>query len=167
MIGLISVPRCRMANWGLLRPSTHYSGRIAFEQSYRFRAKHRFGLSSVDEAFAGAVTVIQRFDSALRLNVHAHTLVLDGVYVRGAGGETLHFLSLPAPTEDEVHDVADRAAKRVAALLKARGRTIEGAASDEGAATQGANLVWAGDSSYESGAQPSGGWHRCRRHRCR
>jgi len=94
-------------------------------RSYRFRAKLLFGLQSVDEAFAGAVTVIQRFDSALRLNVHAHTLVLDGVYVRGADGETLRFLSLPAPTEDEVHNVADRTAKRVVAALQKRGRTLE------------------------------------------
>jgi hypothetical protein len=35
-------------------------------------------------------------DSALRLNVHAHTLVLDGVYIRNAGSAELHFESLPA-----------------------------------------------------------------------
>ncbi len=39
-------------------------------RSYRWRAKRLFGLSSVEEAFTGTVTVIQRFDSALRLNVH-------------------------------------------------------------------------------------------------
>ncbi|WP_373372376.1 transposase [Polyangium mundeleinium] len=50
-------------------------------RSYRWRARRMFGLSSVEDAFPGAVTVIQRFDSALRLNVHAHTLVLDGVWV--------------------------------------------------------------------------------------
>jgi len=38
------------------------------------------------------VTVIQRFDSALRLNVHFHTLVLDGVYVKTENGEGLRFL---------------------------------------------------------------------------
>jgi hypothetical protein len=42
-------------------------------------------MESVAEAHAGTVTFIQRFDSALRLNVHAHTLVLDGVYVRNSG----------------------------------------------------------------------------------
>jgi hypothetical protein len=75
-------------------------------RSYRWRAKRMFGLSSVEDTFPGAVTVIQRFDSALRLNVHAHTLVLDGVYVRQAGmdGECLSFLRLPA-----CYDVAARA----------------------------------------------------------
>lgn len=35
------------------------------------------------------MTVIQRFDSALRLNIHFHTLVLDGVYVKNGNGEGL------------------------------------------------------------------------------
>ena len=79
------------------------------------------------------MTVIQRFDSALRLNVHVHTLVLDGVYVRSAGmdGECLSFLRLPAPTEGEVQDVAARTAKRVVAILKKRGRSIEGLSGGE------------------------------------
>ncbi|MDI3290474.1 transposase [Polyangium sp. 15x6] len=102
-------------------------------RSYRWRAKRMFGLSSVEDAFPGAVTVIQRFDSALRLNVHAHTLVLDGVYVRRAGmdGECLPFLRLSAPTEGEVQNVAERTAKRVAAILKNRGRSIEGLSGGE------------------------------------
>jgi putative transposase len=79
------------------------------------------------------VTVLQRFDSALRLNVHAHTLSLDGVYVRQADmhGETLSFLRLPAPTEDEVREVAERTARRVISILKKRGRSIEGLSNGE------------------------------------
>ena len=34
----------------------------------------------------GAVMFVQRSDSALRLNVHFHTLALDGVYVREPSG---------------------------------------------------------------------------------
>ncbi len=34
----------------------------------------------------GAVTFIQRFGDALNLNVHFHSLVLEGVYARSAGG---------------------------------------------------------------------------------
>ena len=52
------------------------------------------------------VTVIQRFDSALRLNVHLHVLVLDGVDVKGENGEGLRFLRLPRPSEDDVYEVA-------------------------------------------------------------
>jgi len=49
------------------------------KQCLRRRAKREFGLRSVSEAQVGAVTVVQRSDSALRLNVHFHTLAADGV----------------------------------------------------------------------------------------
>jgi Putative transposase len=48
--------------------------------SLKRRAKAWLGLSSVRHALAGAVAAIQRTDSSLRLNVHFHVLVLDGVY---------------------------------------------------------------------------------------
>jgi hypothetical protein len=67
------------------------------------------------------------------LNVHAHTLALDGVYVRRVDmhGESLSFLRLPAPTEDEVREVAERTARRVISILKKRGRSIEGLSNGE------------------------------------
>ena len=68
------------------------------------------------------VTVIQRFDSALRLNVHFHTLVLDGVYVKTENSEGLR---LPRPSEDDVYEVARRTAKKVQAELANRGRTSD------------------------------------------
>jgi len=54
----------------------------AVSRSLRHRAKAQLDLSSVDDAHVGAVSFIQRSDSSLRLNVHFHTLALDGVYVR-------------------------------------------------------------------------------------
>jgi hypothetical protein len=50
------------------------------------RAKKMLGLVSMSEAHTGGVTFIQRFDSALRLNVHFHSLFLDGVFVRDDDG---------------------------------------------------------------------------------
>src|SRR5262249_36564006 len=44
------------------------------------------------------VTVIQRFGSGLQLNVHAHALVLDGVFTEAADG-TLRFYPAPPPSE--------------------------------------------------------------------
>ncbi len=82
------------------------------QRSYRWRAKRHLGLSSVELAHTGAVTFIQRFDSALRLNPHPHTLALDGVYVRGDDGQ-LDFQPLPAPSAEEVAEVARRTAARV------------------------------------------------------
>jgi hypothetical protein len=63
-------------------------------------------------AAPGAVTAVQRFGSALQLNVHFHTLVPDGVFV--ADGAGARFVPLPAPTDD---DVAARAARRIRRLV--------------------------------------------------
>ncbi len=89
---------------------------------YRFQAKHFLGLQSVSLAHPGAVTLVQRFDSALRLNVHAHTLALDGVYVRDTDSEQLVFHPLPALTREDVVDVATRTAERIREVLRAHGR---------------------------------------------
>ena len=45
----------------------------------RQRGKQHLVLASVNEAHTGPVTFVQRSDGALRLNVHVHTLALDGV----------------------------------------------------------------------------------------
>lgn len=102
-------------------------------RSLRRRAKRVFGLRSVAEAHTGAVCFVQRFDSALRLNVHGHVLSLDGVYLRNDNGE-LTFHPLPAPTSAEVADVARRTALEVRKVLLRHGRSLEGlfeSASDD------------------------------------
>lgn len=48
---------------------------------------------------SGAVTAIQRFGSALNLNLHFHIVHLDGVFDRGAD-EALHFFQHTPTTED-------------------------------------------------------------------
>ena len=70
------------------------------------------------------LTFVQRFDSALRVNVHAHTLSLDGVYVQGPDG--LEFAELDAPTHEDVRWVAEHTARRVPAICEKTGRTFEG-----------------------------------------
>ena len=52
-------------------------------------------------ARTGAVPLIQWFGSALNLNVHFHTLAIDGVFVREPDGP-LRFASAKAPTDAEV-----------------------------------------------------------------
>ena len=81
----------------------------------------------------GMVTVIHRFDWALRLNVHFHTLVLDGVYVISENGEGLRFLRLPRPSEDDVYEVAMRTAKKVLAKLETRGRISDSESNGDAA----------------------------------
>ena len=50
----------------------------------------------------GAMTIVQRFGSSLALNVHFHTLAVDGVWATQADG-SLDFHPLPPPSD---HDVA-------------------------------------------------------------
>jgi hypothetical protein len=98
--------------------------------SYKLRAKHLLGLPSVVEAHTGAVSIVQRFDSALRLNVHPHTLVIDGVYVQDDDSDRLVFYPLPAPTHAEVAAVAGRIAQRAEAVMRKHGRWVDSNSAD-------------------------------------
>jgi len=93
-------------------------------RSYRRRAKRALSLPSVAQAHTGTVTFVQRFDSALRLCVHAHLLALDGVYVQ-AGDGSLSFHPLPEPTLAEVHAIAARIAQRIEGVLHKAARFLD------------------------------------------
>jgi hypothetical protein len=69
-------------------------------------------------AQAGAVTLIQRFGSAL--NIHFHMLFLDGVYVQRPDG-SLRFRWVKAPTSAELTQLAQTLALRVGRLLERQG----------------------------------------------
>jgi len=72
------------------------------------------------EAHTGAVTLIQRFGSALNLNIHFHMLFLDGVYVDdGAGHFAFH--SNKAPTAELLTEVLHTISQRIADFLERRG----------------------------------------------
>ena len=58
----------------------------------------------------GTVTVIQRFGSGLQLNVHFHTLVLDGVFSQPG---PLVFHPAPPPSDDDVAHVLATVRARV------------------------------------------------------
>lgn len=71
---------------------------------------------AIQEGKTGAVTVIQRFGSALNLNVHYHSLAFDGVWVVGdeeQGGEPASFQRLPEPTDGEVAQLVTAIRRRV------------------------------------------------------
>ena len=67
-------------------------------------------------AATGAVTFIQRFGSALNLNIHFHMLVPGGVYRREAAEGRPRFVPVPAPGADEltalVRTIAERERRR-------------------------------------------------------
>lgn len=71
-------------------------------------------------ARTGAVTLIQRFGSALNLNVHFHMLFLDGVYVGGPHG-LVRFRWVKAPTTEELTQLAHTIAHRVGRYLERQG----------------------------------------------
>ncbi len=82
--------------------------------------------AGIDRATAqcGAVTLIQRFGSALNLNVHFHMLWLDGVYAPDRKGEPrLHRARAPSPTQ--LTELAGTIAQRVCRHL-ARAGWLEG-----------------------------------------
>jgi hypothetical protein len=76
----------------------------------------------------GAVTFIQRFGSAMNLNLHFHTLALDGVYT-GTVFEPgpPRFSPLPPPSAEEAARVLAGTARRIHRLIERR------AAGDEDA----------------------------------
>ena len=80
---------------------------------------------SVRDAQIGALTFVQRADSALRLNVHFHTLALDGVYVRDEEGE-LQFREFGEPTTEDVAQVASWTHASLLRVLKRHGRSLDG-----------------------------------------
>ncbi|HVX93653.1 MAG TPA: transposase [Polyangia bacterium] len=67
----------------------------------------------------GAVTVIQRFNSALGANPHFHTLFLDGVYTFPVGRPPV-FHPTPAPTDEDVAHVVAAVFRRVERRLADR-----------------------------------------------
>jgi hypothetical protein len=62
---------------------------------------------------SGAVTVIQRANSDLRLNPHLHTAFLDGVYSPDGDGKGQMFHPAPAPKQQEIEALVYRASKRI------------------------------------------------------
>ena len=75
------------------------------------------------EIHTGAVTLIQRFGSAANLNIHFHSLVLDGVYRIENGQPVFH--PVAPPTTVELARLLERIVQRVLALLTRRGYWVE------------------------------------------
>lgn len=82
----------------------------------RRRGRDRFGLRGGQ---CGAVTFVQRFCSALNLNVHFHMLALDGLSVEGVDG-CPEFHPLPAPEDVEVVRLTALVSRRIQRLIERR-----------------------------------------------
>lgn len=126
---------------------------------YRARAK-KFG---VRDGHSGTVTFIQRFGGALNLNVHFHTVVLDGVFFENAHGE-LHFKKLPPPTDAEVTRLVATVRTRVLRLLDRRGTSLDDDAFIDPLADEHPVLaaVYAGSVRQKRALGPKRGWGTAR-----
>ena len=80
---------------------------------------HRAGLRVGAGARTGAVTLIQRFGSALNLNIHLHMLFIDGVYT--FDDERPRFDRGCAPTQPELQRLLRTTAARVTRALEKQG----------------------------------------------
>jgi hypothetical protein len=76
----------------------------------------------------GAVAIVQRFGSALNLNVHIHALVLDGVYACEAAGR-VRFWSDRGTSPDLARLLA-QIQRRVERLLARRGHSVDTVTDD-------------------------------------
>jgi len=81
---------------------------------------HRAGFATT-EAKTGAVTLIQRFGSALNLNIHFHMLFPDGVYIDPSHGRHLRFHRARAPTKGDLTLLTHTIAHRVGRYLERQG----------------------------------------------
>jgi hypothetical protein len=74
----------------------------------------------IGDGRSGTVTAIQRFGSGIQLNVHFHTLVLEGVFATTPDG-TVRFDPAPPPTDREVARLLATVRTRILRLLRRRG----------------------------------------------
>jgi hypothetical protein len=85
--------------------------------NYRRRQADR----GIADGESGAVTVIQRANSDLRLSPHFHVLQLDGCYAPRRDGVSPIFHPAPRLTQEDVLAIVERASKRILRFLKRRG----------------------------------------------
>ena len=127
------LPEVSIRQWVLtlpypLRYRCAYDARLASEALRAFlralfaelrrRARRKWGAQAGQ---CGTVTFIQRFGSAMNLNLHSHTLALDGVYT-GTVFEPgpPRFSPLPPPSAEEVARVLAGTARRIRRRIERR-----------------------------------------------
>jgi len=126
------LPRVPFRQWVLSLP-IRLRYRVAFDRELCRRVRNIFvravlgflrrrGLEvGVNLPEVGSVTAVQRFGSALNLNVHFHTLAFDGVFRRDLNGGEFRFVALQRPDENELRSMVARIRSRILSLLRRRG----------------------------------------------
>jgi len=83
--------------------------------------KRKARLMGLMESRCGSVTVVQRFGSALNLNVHFHVLAMDGCYARDPKTGKLRFYRVGKPTTKDIEGLVSRIAVRSERWLEKMG----------------------------------------------
>ena len=114
--------RYRLAgDHGLTRAVLNVYARVL--QDFYVRSAHGLGIGG---GRIGMLTVVQRFGSGMNLNVHFHTLTLDGVFTERAPGR-LQFHATTPPSDEAVGAVLGAIRRRVGvASCDARSRSRVG-----------------------------------------
>jgi hypothetical protein len=71
---------------------------------------------------AAAVSFVQRFSGSLGVNVHDHSVWLDGLYVLAPGDARAVFVAATPPTQADIEHVAARVCKRMVRWLRRTNR---------------------------------------------
>jgi hypothetical protein len=93
---------------------------LSFPYELRFLLAQQPAGFNKRTAHTGAVTLIQRFGSALNLNIHFHMLFLDGVYAEDKYG-VMRFHRVKAPAIEELSSLVHQLSHRVTRVLEKKG----------------------------------------------
>lgn len=80
-----------------------------------------------------AISMVQRFNSALELSLHFHIIVPDGVFIPHKEDRDARprFVQIDPPTDEEVAALLDRIITRVTAMLRRKGRLDDNLDDDD------------------------------------
>ena len=112
----------RDLGWSKTELSFAFTLSLVVSASLILRAGLRVGAGARTGARTGAVTLIQRFGSALNLNIHLHMLFVDGVYTFDEKRPRFHRGS--APAQPELQRLLRAIAARVTRALERQGLLI-------------------------------------------
>ena len=91
-----------------------------FIQTINSYQKKKAKQCGIENSKLGSVTFIQRFGSALNLNVHFHTLFAGGVFYKTNAGE-YEFFSLPPPAKQDLLLLTTKIYRKVFKLMEKLG----------------------------------------------
>ncbi len=112
------------------RPALCTAVRAIFLRAVFSFYRERAAANGIPGGRTGAVNRIQRFGSALNLNVHFHALLLDGVYTAESPFSLPVFSAAPELQGSDVESIVRKIRTRVLRLVRRRGLlTDEGRAS--------------------------------------